>query len=162
MVPDKLVDDLVGFNFHRGILACGRRLPPPGLEEILEAAGRRLTLVACPELANPENLGAIIRIGDVFGIDALLVGGACPDPLSRRVLRVSMGTALRLPVIPRADLAADARRLQADHGVALLATVLDPAAEPWAPPRGRSASPCSSAARGPASPPSGSPSAPAT
>jgi len=130
VLPDALVDDLVGFNFHRGILACGRRLPPPDLAEIVAGAAGRLTLVACPMLANPENLGAIIRIGDVFGIDALLVGGACPDPLSRRVLRVSMGTALRLPVIPCVDLAGAALRLQADHGVALLATVLDPAAEP--------------------------------
>ena len=130
VVPHDLVDDLVGFQFHRGILACGRRLPPPSLDAILGAAGGRMTMVACPELANPENLGAIIRIGDVFGVDAVLVGGPCPDPLSRRVLRVSMGTALRLPVIPCADLAADARRLESAHGFQLLATVLDPAAEP--------------------------------
>ena len=46
---------------------------------------RRLFLAICPKLSNPENLGAIARIGDVFGIDAILAGPECPDPLSRRV-----------------------------------------------------------------------------
>ena len=61
-------------------------------DEIIARAGPRLTLVVCPRLSNPENLGAIARIGDVFGIDAILAGPSCPDPLSRRVLRVSMGS----------------------------------------------------------------------
>ena len=39
-------------------------------------------------LYNPENLGTIIRIADVFGVDAILTGESCPDPFSRRVLRV--------------------------------------------------------------------------
>src|SRR5437763_14041628 len=43
IVPDELVQPLVGFNFHRGILACGRRRANPSLPE-LAALGRRLTL----------------------------------------------------------------------------------------------------------------------
>ena len=62
---------------------------------------RRSTLVVCPRISNPENLGAIARIGDVFGVDAILAGPSCPDPLSRRVLRVSMGSVLRMPVSSR-------------------------------------------------------------
>ena len=70
----------------------------PGLrrKRSSEQGDGRCTLVVCPRLSNPENLGAIARIGDVFGIDAILAGPSCPDPLSRRVLRVSMGSALRL------------------------------------------------------------------
>ena len=68
-------------------------------------------LVLCPKISNPENLGAIARIGDVFGIDAILAGPECPDPLSRRVLRVSMGAALRLPVIASPQPIETARRL---------------------------------------------------
>jgi len=130
VVPHALVDVLVGFNFHQGVLACGLRRPWPALAELVGGAGGRRTFVVCPQIDNPENLGAIIRLGDVFGVDAILVGGRCPDPFSRRVLRVSMGMALRLPVIEADDLAGELQRLRADFGFSLAATVVDPDAEP--------------------------------
>jgi tRNA G18 (ribose-2'-O)-methylase SpoU len=130
VVPHEMIDLLVGFNFHRGVLASGRRRPGPALDEVVRGAGPLMTVVVCPSLNNPENLGAIVRIGDVFGVDAVVVGGRCPDPLSRRVLRVSMGTALRMPVIASGDLAGDLDRLRSGWGFELAATVLDPAAEP--------------------------------
>ena len=92
----------------------------------------RLTVVICPNCDNPENLGAIIRIGAAFGIDALLLGRGCCDPFSRRVLRVSMGAALRLPILESPDLERDARRLRDEWQVELIATVLDNTAEPLA------------------------------
>jgi tRNA G18 (ribose-2'-O)-methylase SpoU len=130
VVPHSLISVVVGFNFHRGILACGVRSAWPALDEIVQAAGRRLTLVICPALNNPENLGAIIRISDVFGVDAVVVGGPCPDPFSRRVLRVSMGTSLHTPVVGAHDVAAELDRLRSRWGVELAATVVGPAAEP--------------------------------
>jgi tRNA G18 (ribose-2'-O)-methylase SpoU len=87
--------------------------------------GERATLVVCPRLDNPENLGALIRLCDVFGVAAMLVGPRCPDPLSRRVLRVSMGTALGLPVIASGDLGRDLARLGARWGFTTAATVVD-------------------------------------
>ncbi|WP_406700325.1 RNA methyltransferase [Singulisphaera sp. Ch08] len=130
VVSHDLISVIVGFNFHRGVLACGYRRPWPELAEIV-GQGERSTIVVCPELNNPENLGTIIRIGDVFGVDAVLVGGSCPDPLSRRVLRVSMGTSLRLPVLVREDLDLELNRLRSDWGFELMATVVDPLAEPF-------------------------------
>jgi tRNA G18 (ribose-2'-O)-methylase SpoU len=130
VVPDAQISRLVGFNFHRGILACGRRRPWPGIDTVVEverAAGRS-TLALCPRIDNPENLGALVRIADVFGLGAIVVGDRCPDPLSRRVLRVSMGTVLRLPVVVLDDLASAAERLRNEHGYELAATVLDPEA----------------------------------
>jgi tRNA G18 (ribose-2'-O)-methylase SpoU len=128
VVPHDLISVIVGFNFHRGVLACGYRRPGPELADIVRGA-ESSTIVVCPTLNNPENLGTIIRIGDVFGVDAVLVGGSCPDPLSRRVLRVSMGTSLRLPVIIREELEAEVNRLGAEWGFELVATVVDPLAE---------------------------------
>jgi tRNA G18 (ribose-2'-O)-methylase SpoU len=130
VIPHAKIDELVGFDFHRGILACGWRRPWPDWDEIVAGAGDRLTLVVCPRLDNPENLGVIVRIGDVFGIDAVLVGGRCPDPLSRRVLRVSMGSSLRLPVLACDELERVVERLRSEWGVECWATVVDPAAEP--------------------------------
>lgn len=129
VAPQSLLSMLVGFNFHRGVLACGRRRPWPGLAHIVSPAEERSTVVVCPSLNNPENLGAIIRIGDVFGVDALLVGQRCPDPLSRRVLRVSMGTSLQRPVIVSEGLAAEIGQLRDEWGYELVASVLNPSAE---------------------------------
>jgi tRNA G18 (ribose-2'-O)-methylase SpoU len=131
VVPDALIDSIVGFPFHRGVLGCGERRAWPALDEIVERAGARLTLVVCPKLSNPENLGAVARISDMFGIDAILAGPSCPDPLSRRVLRVSMGSSLRVPVVVSERLEEIADNLARHDRVVLLGAVADPAAEPF-------------------------------
>jgi tRNA G18 (ribose-2'-O)-methylase SpoU len=132
VISHESIARLVGYNFHLGVLSCGceRDWPEP-IELARQALERssRLTLVACPAVQNPENLGAIVRIADVFGVDVVLAGGDCPDPLARRVLRVSMGTVLRLPVCRVGDLAHCLEQLRDALGVELVATVTDPDAE---------------------------------
>jgi tRNA G18 (ribose-2'-O)-methylase SpoU len=131
LLPDELVEPLVGFNFHRGILACGRRRANLTLEE-LAPADRPLTLAICAEVQDPENLGSILRISAAFGVNGVLIGRGSADPLSRRVLRVSMGASLRVPIRESPDLAADLQRLRDECRVQLVATVLDADAEPLA------------------------------
>ena len=131
ILPHELIDRLVGFPFHRGVLACGQRDPWPPIEESIAGRGDSLFLVICPKLSDPDNLGAIARIGDVFGIDAILAGPECPDPFSRRVLRVSMGSILRLPVIVSKQLPEQARNLRITFGMRMLAAVTDPGAIPY-------------------------------
>ena len=125
VVPQELGEQLTGFNFHVGVLACGVRQPTRTIDATLPRDAQWQTVVICPNCDNPENLGAIIRIGSAFGIDALLLGRSCCDPFSRRVLRVSMGTALRLPIIESADLERDVERLRTEWKLELIATVLD-------------------------------------
>lgn len=117
------IGELVGFAFHQGVLASGFRRSWPTLDQLARSSGDRATLIVSPRLDNPENLGTIIRLADVFGVDAVLLGPRAPDPLSRRVLRVSMGTSLRVPVLNSADLTSELRHLQADLGFELWATV---------------------------------------
>jgi tRNA G18 (ribose-2'-O)-methylase SpoU len=130
VVPHRLAQELVGFNFHTGVLACGLRKPSPDLAEILQTAASPLTLVACPNVDDPENLGTIIRSAAAFGVAGLLLGRGCADPFSRRVLRVSMGNAFRLPIVESDDLRRDLERLRTEWSVELAATVLDDDAEP--------------------------------
>lgn len=130
VVPQSRIEALVGFHFHRGVLACGHRRPWPDPIELARSAGEKAVFVVCPHVDNPDNLGAVVRIADVLGADAVLASQRCPDPLSRRVLRVSMGTALRVPVVARDDLAAEIDRLRGAFGFVTVATVIDPAAEP--------------------------------
>jgi tRNA G18 (ribose-2'-O)-methylase SpoU len=128
VVADELVEQIVGFNFHRGVLACGRRPPAPELEQIVANRSAGLRLVICPDVQDPQNLGAILRIGSAFGVNGVLLGSSSTDPFSRRVLRVSMGASFQLPIRQTADLAAELVRLSEEHGCELWATVLDPAA----------------------------------
>jgi tRNA G18 (ribose-2'-O)-methylase SpoU len=130
VIPHEAIEPLVGYNFHRGVLATGRRLAWPDLSTILQTSSDRITLVVCPTLDKPDNLGTILRIGEAFGVDAVLIGDRCPDPLNRRVIRVSMGAAFRLPVYEPADLLETLRQLQADHAVEVIAADAKVGSEP--------------------------------
>ena len=44
-----------------------------------------------------ENLGSIFRNAAGLGVDAVVFGTGCADPLYRRAVRVSMGHALLVP-----------------------------------------------------------------
>jgi tRNA G18 (ribose-2'-O)-methylase SpoU len=130
VVPHRLLDLLVGFNFHQGVLAAGVRPAAPTLAAVAAGLGTRATVIVCPRLDNPENLGALARLGDVFGVRGIVVGPRCPDPFSRRVLRVSMGTVLRLPVVASESPERDVARLGSDWGFTIVATTTAADAEP--------------------------------
>lgn len=96
----RVLEGIVGFDLHRGILALGRRENPPTADDLI---ARSRVLVVCEDLANHDNTGAVFRnvaclvgAGDVGGAGVLLSPGCC-DPLYRKSLRVSMGHALRVP-----------------------------------------------------------------
>lgn len=46
---------------------------------------------------DPTNVGAIFRSAAALHMDAVLVTPTCCDPLSRRAVRVSMGTLFQIP-----------------------------------------------------------------
>ena len=118
------VPRIVGFNFHRGVLACGRRPSLPPLESLALGPDCR-NLVVCAGVHDPENLGAIVRCAAALGADAVIVGPECCDVYRRRVLRVSMGSVFQLPILLSKDLTADLRRLGEEAGFELVAAVLE-------------------------------------
>ncbi len=131
ILPHERIDRLVGFPFHRGVLACAARRPQPPIEEIIASHPAPVFLVVCPKLSDPENLGAIARISDVFDVAAIMTGPECPDPFSRRVLRVSMGSILRVPIVVSNPLADVVDRLVDTSSLRLFAAVADPSAIPF-------------------------------
>lgn len=131
VIPDEAVEGLVGFNFHRGVLACGVRPKPTPMAELVVAP--KCTLVVCPDVQDPENLGAIVRLAAAFGTAGIMLGPHCADPFSRRVQRVSMGNVYRTPIAVAADVPAALAELRDRHGVASWATVLDADAETFEP-----------------------------
>ena len=125
VVAEELIPQLLGFDFHRGIIACGLRKPPLVLRETLSAPlPRHATLVAVHGVQDPENLGGILRSCAALGIEHVLIGPKSADPLCRRVLRVSMGTVLNLKLIHAPDLLTDLAWLRQQHGAQSVATTL--------------------------------------
>ena len=134
VIPDELVETLVGYNFHRGILGCGRRpaTTSNSLDDVLGSSDAPCTVVVCPDVQDPENLGAILRLSAGFGVDAVVLGPNSADPFSRRVQRVSMGNVYRLPPIMTDDIVATLTKLREQHGIESWATVLAADAAPLA------------------------------
>lgn len=130
VAPAAVVNGVLGYKFHSGVMAVGVRGPSPSIDDIVAAAGERaLTLVICPEIEKTDNLGALIRIAAAFGVDAMILGERSCDPFFRQSVRVSMGTAFYLPIVRSDDLARDLGRLRAEFGVEVVATVLAEDAE---------------------------------
>lgn len=125
-----LIEELAGFQFHRGVLACGTRPAPAALESFLSDTHSPVLLSICVGVQDPENVGGIIRTSAACGAQAVLLGPGVTDAYSRRVARTSMGNIFRLPIRHSEDLRADLLRLQSEFQVQLVATVLDEAAEP--------------------------------
>ncbi len=134
LASEALLRQIVGFDFHRGALAAGRRRPLPSVCELVEAlpAHRGANLVVLPEVTKPENLGLIVRSAAALGVGGVVLGERCCDPLSRRTLRLSMGAVLQVPMAGSVDLAADMVLLRQRFGFERFAAVLDAAAEPLA------------------------------
>ncbi len=120
------LSEIVGFKFHRGMLACGLRPLNPDLQALIpNSDSGRSTIVVCPQLADPTNLAGVVRNCAAFGVDGLLLGPRCADVYSRRVVRVSMGTVFRLPVRVSPDLQQDLEELRNRYSYVHYATVLD-------------------------------------
>ena len=92
----EVIAEVVGFDLHRGVLACAERRPHPSLDAVLVDAHRIAVLEG---LNDAENLGAIARAARAFGVDGLVIDPTCTDPYSRRTVRVSMGEVLGLPIV---------------------------------------------------------------
>jgi TrmH family RNA methyltransferase len=76
-------------------------------------AGVRETCLALWQLADPGNVGTLIRSADAFGAAVALSDG-CADPLSQKALRASAGAIFRVPLLawdaaPGRRVALDAR-----------------------------------------------------
>lgn len=71
-------------------------------------AAARETCVAPWRLADPGNVGTLLRTADAFGAGVALSDG-CADPLSPKALRASAGAIFRVPLVAWGD--APGRRL---------------------------------------------------
>jgi len=121
-----VMDAIVGFHIHRGVLAFGERIAEPSAETLLAGLGPRARVLALFGVSNHDNVGGIFRNAAAFGADAVLLDGACCDPLYRKAIRVSVGAAFAMP-FARLGSDEDPIALFERHGLTALA--LSPAGE---------------------------------
>jgi tRNA G18 (ribose-2'-O)-methylase SpoU len=107
----------IGFHLNRGVLAAARRVPEPGVAELVDGAR---TVAILEGVNDHENLGSIFRNAAGLGVDAVVFGSGCADPLYRRAVRVSMGHALLVPFARATNWPGDLEMLQ-ESGFRLLA-----------------------------------------
>lgn len=100
---------VVGFHLNRGVLAAAHRIPEPSVAQLV--AGAR-TVAVLEGVNDHENLGSIFRNAAGLGVDAVVFGSGCADPLYRRAVRVSMGHALLVPYARAMNWPADLVMLQ--------------------------------------------------
>jgi tRNA G18 (ribose-2'-O)-methylase SpoU len=108
---------VVGFHLNRGVLAAARRAPERSVAQVLDGAR---TVAVLEGVNDHENLGSIFRNAAGLGVDAVVFGSGCADPLYRRAVRVSMGHALLVPYARATSWPADLVLLR-EQGFRLLA-----------------------------------------
>jgi tRNA G18 (ribose-2'-O)-methylase SpoU len=121
-----VMDAVVGFPIHRGILALGRRRTVPSVDELLAGLGPEALVPVLCGIGNHDNMGGLFRNAAAFGAAAVLIDSDCCDPLYRKAIRVSVGAAVSTP-FARLPPGEDVLALLARHRVQAVA--LSPAGE---------------------------------
>jgi len=133
LAAQPVLDGIVGFAIHRGVLAACPR--PAGRDplalvregrERARAEGRAARFVLLEGLTNHDNVGGILRSAMVLGADAVLLCPRSCDPLYRKAIRTSMGGSLVVPFARAPDFGALLDGLVA-LGIAVVALDPDPA-----------------------------------
>lgn len=118
----EVMKHVVGFPFHRGVLALGTR---PHTPELPSTCARILVI---EDITDVDNLGSLLRSGAAFGIGGVLLSPRCADPYYRKALRTAVGCTFALPIVRAAHWPGALAELRERYGCRLIAAVLDAAA----------------------------------
>lgn len=111
----QLLETIVGFPLHQGIMAVGRVPIEQSLEAMAAHSPSPHYFVALDGLVHAENVGVLVRNCAGFGVHGLLVSSSSASPYLRRAVRNSMGGIFVVPVVHVHDLAASLAWLQRHH-----------------------------------------------
>ena len=126
------LDSIAGFPMHRGVLGLGARPQPIAADRLVEdrlvenrlGAKADARFLVLSGIANHDNMGGLFRNAAAFGVDAVVMDGACCDPLYRKAIRVSVGGSLLVPFARQEGIATIVDALQA-RGVRCIALAVD-------------------------------------
>jgi TrmH family RNA methyltransferase len=96
LLPDSLYREISDTDNPQGIMAV-MHIKVKSIEEIM--GGDRL-FILLESLKDPGNMGTIIRTADAAGFNGVIISEGCVDIYNPKVLRATMGSIFRVPVIP--------------------------------------------------------------
>ena len=97
IADQSLMNAIAGFDIHRGCLALAARPPARTLDRALAEQARRVLILE--GVNNPDNVGGLFRSAEAFGVDLVVLGPGCGDPLYRKAIRTSMASTLAVPFV---------------------------------------------------------------
>ena len=112
-----LLETIVGFRMHQGIMAVGRVPAEPQLDDLVRSSSSPRLFVALDGLVFAENVGVVVRNCAAFGVQGIFSGQTSASPYLRRAVRNSMGTVFQIPVVHTVDLPETLTALQTIHGI---------------------------------------------
>lgn len=98
LVSAPVMDKIAYRDRTEGLLIVAR-IPRLSLDDLKLPADRAPLVVVVENLEKPGNLGAVQRVADAVGADAVLVCGAGTDLYNPNVLRASRGACFHVPCL---------------------------------------------------------------
>ncbi len=125
IISDRVASSIGDTNTPQGVFA-EVALPTLGTVDKLDSRGVYFLL---DTVQDPGNVGTILRTAEGLGLSGVILSAGCADVFSSKVIRASMGSVLRLPVLVDMDLpnTIDCMR---DSGMNIFAARLDESAVP--------------------------------
>lgn len=105
-VGRKDMDRLSDAVTSQGILAVARDVRPH-LADFWAGRGSDSLIIALEHVADPGNVGTILRTCDWFGVDGVLLSSGCVELHNAKVIRATMGALFHLPAFEELDLPAE-------------------------------------------------------
>ena len=93
-IESRLFKAIADTETPQGIIAVAP-IPTPDFTRLM---GQNASLILLDQIADPGNLGTIIRTAWALDIDGVLLNDGCTDPFSPKAVRASMGGILNVPV----------------------------------------------------------------
>lgn len=110
----ELMNAIVGFRLHQGIMAIAQQPAEPALRQL------QPPIAILDGIVDSENVGAIVRNCAAFGVRSLVVGGGS-SPYLRRAVRASMGAVCFVQVHFSEDLPYTIGELREQYGIGVIA-----------------------------------------
>ena len=121
LVTEAVYEKLSFENAPQGVFSVASYFTPKKTEQAS-------FVVLLDGVADPGNLGAVLRSADAFGVDAIYMGAGCADLYNPKTVRACMGSIFRVEVRRSDDLASEVLRLR-EAGFRIYATALDARSE---------------------------------
>lgn len=121
IAEDKLIQTIVGFRYHQGIMAIAKVPVAQTVPSTIENSDSPRLFVALDNITNSENIGVILRNCAACGVDAIFVGETTADPYLRRSVRNSMGTVFKLKIVRCSSLSCTLQELKETYNFSIIA-----------------------------------------